>query len=285
MDDIVKYQQSIAAEFAAQRDRVRYFIGSAHWGEDGRYKEIILADFLRTMLPSNVSVGTGFVKNRYGELTNQIDIIIYRNEYPRLFNKGDFVILAPESVLGIVEVKSTTDFCKLSEHRGGNLSVIEKCEKNGRIIGSKKIFNGIWSYDSDVSNNHDRRDYRRPGFNSLKCSLRKTDGYLNHISFNSDLFCRYWAEGNPRDKDTDSSPCFSFYNLSAQQVFGNHRYGKEGLSFGYFISNLLEMVYQQIAPQVLSEQYYKFLYPLENTKEDYRISNMEINTRDSTDEV
>ena len=276
MDDIVKYQQSIAAEFAAQRDRVRYFIGSAHWGEDGRYKEIILADFLRTMLPANVSVGTGFVKNREGELTNQIDIIIYRNEYPRLFNKGDFVILTPESVLGIVEVKSTTDFHKLSERRGRNLSVIEKCEKNGRIIGSKEIFNGIWSYDSDVINYHDRRDYRHFEIPTFKCRLRETDGYLNHISFNSDLFCRYWAEGNPRDRYTNPRPCFSFYDLSAQHIFGNQGYGKEGLSFGYFISNLLEMVYQQIAPQVLSEQYYEFLYPLENTKESYRIRDMEI---------
>ena len=75
-----RYQQSIAAEFAAQKDRVRYFIGDKHWGEDGRYKEVLLADYLKSVLPPNVSVGTGFVKNEYDNLTYQIDIIIYRKE-------------------------------------------------------------------------------------------------------------------------------------------------------------------------------------------------------------
>src|SRR5699024_12211185 len=72
-----KYHESIAKEFEAKINRVRYFIDNNHWGEDGRYKEILSANYLKSVLPSNVSVGTGFVKSTEN-LSKQIDIIIYR---------------------------------------------------------------------------------------------------------------------------------------------------------------------------------------------------------------
>lgn len=259
--DIVRYQQSIAAEFAAQRDRVRYFIDDAHWGEDGRYKEILLADFLRSIVPNNVGVGTGFVRNAQGELTNQIDILIYKKNHPCFFQKGDFIILMPESVLGIIEVKSFTSISILARKtRAGDKSVIEKCDENGRIIGLRSIFNGIWGYDSDIRISHRENNLRR--------QLSASQGYLNHICFNTDVFCRYWQDGNPIDRDL--KPCYSFYELSWERIFDQRDTGNFGLAFGYFISNLLENIYRQVAPQVLNKLYFEFLYPLEDTKEKYR---------------
>ncbi len=41
MPNIERYQQSIAAEFETQKNRVRFFIYDSHWGDDGRYKEIL----------------------------------------------------------------------------------------------------------------------------------------------------------------------------------------------------------------------------------------------------
>jgi len=38
----------------------------------------------------------------------------------------------------------------------------------------------------------------------------------------------------------------------------------------------LETVYSIVAPNVLNRQYFEFLYPLENTKEEYRITGCEI---------
>ena len=103
--DYKAYHESITAELMASRDRVRNFIGDHHWGEDGRFKEVLLMNHLKKILPSNVSIGTGFVKN--GEqITSQIDLIIYDNSVPNLFSQGDFVIVLPESVYGIIEVKS-----------------------------------------------------------------------------------------------------------------------------------------------------------------------------------
>ncbi len=270
MPNMVNYQQSIAAEFIAQRDRVRYFIDRAHWGEDGRYKEILLADFLKSIVPPNVGVGTGFVRNALNELTNQIDIIIYKKDHPCLFQKGDFVILMPGSVLGIIEVKSVASVAVLTNKGNNNKSVIEICEENGRIIGSDSIFNGIWGYDSVFNLSPKLR--RGTLFNQLN----ESKGYLNHICFNSNLFCRYWHNGNPVDRWKDSRPCFSFYDLSWNKIFCRQDNDRPGLSFGYFISNLLEYIYQQIAPQVLNDQYFEFLYPLQNTKEAYRLEDYDI---------
>jgi len=57
-----KFQESITKELEVVRDRVRNLIGDAHWGEEGRYKEAVLKNVIRRFLPSNLSIGTGFVE-------------------------------------------------------------------------------------------------------------------------------------------------------------------------------------------------------------------------------
>lgn len=266
MNGIMKYQQSIASEFSSIKDRVRFFINDRHWGEDGRYKELILINYLRRILPSNVSVGTGFVKNKTGELTSQIDIIIYKSSTPRLFSEGDFVILMPESILGIVEVKSKST-CSILSNTSSGPSTIQKAEENGRIIGNTNIFNGIFAYDNSVKFN------RHFTSTNLADQLRNTRGHLNHISFGSNNFLRYWADGNPLG---DGRRCYSAYRLSYCNVTGIQDDEKPGFAYGYFISNLLEAVYSQIAPEVLSGQYFEFLYPLDGTKERDRVKVCEL---------
>ena len=51
MPNYIEYQQSISRELLSIKDRVRNFIDNHHWGEDGRYKEIILSHVLRQHLP------------------------------------------------------------------------------------------------------------------------------------------------------------------------------------------------------------------------------------------
>ncbi len=77
---------------------------------------------------------------------------------------------------------------------------------------------------------------------------------------------RYWSEGNPIDGD--GKPSYCFYDLSYENITGEQ--STAGFAFGYFISNLLEKVYSQTRPDILSRQYFEFLYPLQNTKEAYR---------------
>ena len=44
MPNHINYRKSISEELISTKDRVRNFIDNRHWGEDGRYKEIILSE-------------------------------------------------------------------------------------------------------------------------------------------------------------------------------------------------------------------------------------------------
>ncbi|GAB1798229.1 DUF6602 domain-containing protein [Priestia megaterium] len=243
------YHKSITDEFKAIQNRVRYFINGSHWGEDGRFKEILLMNHLKKVLPSNVSVGTGFVRNKE-EITTQIDIIIYDSSIPAYFSEGDFVIVHPESVIGIIEVKSKV--------RADNklFDAIKKANENGKIIGKQNIFNGIFSYENSIN-----FSVNSNLSNGILQTLLHNNGYINHISFGEDIFMKYWAEGNPQDED--ELRCFSFYSI-------------EHLSFGYFISNLIELANLETRNVSLNEELEEFLYPIREGKETKRLRNLEI---------
>lgn len=247
-NNFTDYHKSITEELLAGRNRVRYFIGGNHWGEDGRFKEVLLMNYLRRVLPSNVSVGTGFVKNG-DRITSQIDLIIYENNIPVLFSEGDFVIALPESVLGIIEVKSKLNSDKTLR------KAIEKANDNGAII-NKDIFNGIFSYEIDIDFSNEVTFE-----NHIKRPLKNNNGFLNHISFGSDFFAKYWSNGNPEENDKIKS--FSFYKMKQ-------------LSFGYFVSNLVEHIHLKIMNKSLSKDLEDFLYPVEEGKESHRLRGLEI---------
>jgi len=140
--DPKEFQKSITKELDTIKNRVRNLIGSSHWEEEGRYKEAILRNVIKRFLPSNLSIGTGFVikkNNGNTQISSQIDIIIYDSTIPVLFSEGDFVITTYKNVKGIIEVKTKIRNNQLQE-------IIQKAETNGKLIG-KKIFNGIFSYE------------------------------------------------------------------------------------------------------------------------------------------
>lgn len=237
MPDYVAYRKSISNELIDIKDRVRNFIDDAHWGEDGRYKEIILKECLQNHLPTNVKVGTGFILNRYNRKSQQIDIIVYRDNCPLLFQKGDFIIAPEEAVLAIIEVKTTLDRNNLDD-------TVKHTTKNGRVV-NHPIFNGIFSYDYGFGENIRRS-------RCLENSLKNSHGGVNHLCLGPNHFIKYWndfKEGRKRDQ-------YRIYNI-------------EQLAFGYFIGNLVEDIYKYTVSEQLPETLAKVFYPIESTKEAY----------------
>lgn len=266
MNEYLEYQKSVALEFQAYKDRIRYMIGNHHWGEDGRYKEILLINYLRRMLPNTVSVGTGFVRNKE-KLTSQIDIIIYANNIPLLFSEGDFIITTPENVIGIIEVKSTayaSNIGKIIEKANRNAFII--CEENERIL-----FNGIFAYDiSHASDNTFIHNIEAIDYSEIvgtptartRCTAK---GFqcVNHIVLGSQRFVKYFPTGYPYLTDISmpvKSPYYGLYNMFDE------------LAIAYFISNLQEYVLDSTLP-VQQQEYldlselYKFFYPIKEGKE------------------
>lgn len=238
-----EFQKSITKELDIIKNRVRNLIGDANWAEEGRYKEAILKNVIKRFLPTNLSIGTGFVikrKNDETKISKQIDIIIYDNTIPVLFSEGDFVITTHKNVKGIIEVKTNIRNSKLQQ-------IIQKSEENGKLIG-KKIFNGIFSYEYDEDSIYS---------NTVKQALKGAKGYVNHISLGPNIFIRFWKIKDRNRLYPPIENCQNdFYNV----------YRLEGLSFSYFISNLLELT----CFSKLDDRWW-FLYPIEGTKETHRV--------------
>lgn len=264
MADYLEYHKSIASEFKAYQNRVRNLIGNKHWGEEGRYKEIILMNYLKRVLPKNVSVGTGFVQGN-NDLSTQIDIIIYDNTFPVLFSEGDFVVTVPENVVAIIEVKTKI-------HNNNLKEIVKKASNNGEIIFNstqRDIFNGIFSYEYS-----DRKDHLKYQFNNLNYFTlptqeddewiwtEKTNSQVNHILLGSSIFIKFYPYTRiRRANDFDvNEPHLNIYDM------------KNDLALAYFISNLQEFIlYRTTKPflERMPEELLKFFYPIPETKEIY----------------
>lgn len=127
--DLTTYASLIGQTFAARLNMLAQVIGDVHHVSLGNYKERLLSSTIRNHLPKSYGVGTGFVlfpKERatgsnlppgYDELnqsdyevSRQCDILIYeRSTIPVVFQDGDFVVLRPEAVRAVIEVKGALD--------------------------------------------------------------------------------------------------------------------------------------------------------------------------------
>ncbi|WP_435522881.1 DUF6602 domain-containing protein [Chryseobacterium indoltheticum] len=131
--NILKFQKSITQELIATHERVRDLIGGANWGDEGRYKEVILRKIISQFLPSNLKIGSGFivgnndhVNGTESKISKQLDIIIYEDKAPVIFREGDFVILTENSVRAVIEVKA--EVVNKSTNSNGLNQIIEKLE-------------------------------------------------------------------------------------------------------------------------------------------------------------
>lgn len=78
-----------------------------HPGEFGNLREQICKDYLRSIIPMRLDLGTGFIINDKGSVSSQVDIVIYdRNSTPLIENSERQRFYPVETVVGIVEIKS-----------------------------------------------------------------------------------------------------------------------------------------------------------------------------------
>lgn len=136
------YFKSITQEMTALQNRVRHFILDKHWLSDGEWKESVLRSILRRNLPKSVGIGKGFVITQEGP-SKQIDILLYDHSKPLLFQDGDFVLLTPDAVLGIIEVKTSLITSPLKE-------AITKLGQTNYFINkhtTSRPFTGLFVYE------------------------------------------------------------------------------------------------------------------------------------------
>ncbi|MFC3284771.1 DUF6602 domain-containing protein [Litchfieldella rifensis] len=81
----------------------------------GDARESFIRDVLTRFLPQNVVVGTGQIVDQSNNYSKQVDVIVYRGDFPVLRTLGSLDVYFIEGVLATIEVKSKLDEEKLFE--------------------------------------------------------------------------------------------------------------------------------------------------------------------------
>jgi len=140
--NFVPYLQSLTDELTAIRNRVRLLV--KNWPADGHFKEAILRQMLRRHLPESVLIGTGFVVNAFGP-SGETDILVVDRDMPTLFKEGELLIVTPESVKAVIEVKTRLDglaaICKAAAQLAQRKAHVQ------RHVQCKDVWAGLFVYE------------------------------------------------------------------------------------------------------------------------------------------
>lgn len=120
----VQYLDIISNSLKNEYNIIRSF--TKHGPSIGDWNEILIRNFLRKHIPDKFSVGQGFIY-RDGKISNQIDIIIYdSHNYSPFFKEGDFIIIEPEAVAVVIEVKTGIRSIKVLDEALQNIESAKK---------------------------------------------------------------------------------------------------------------------------------------------------------------
>lgn len=216
--DTKAYFESLTAEMSAVKDRIRNLIGSKYWPGDGQWKESVLRSVLRRYLPISFEVGSGFVISEDG-VSTQIDVLVYDSSGPVLFRDGDFVILTPDVVAAVIEVKTRVRSSDLRP-------ILEKLDETARFLRKQpkhpKPFIGLFSFEDEPINSQ-----------TLLRTLRDVNGGFGNyeiqcIALGQYQFVRFW----------DFSP-----SAGRRRYKKWHAYDLDGNAPGYFVHNVIEHLF------------------------------------------
>lgn len=130
------YSASFANDLASQSEQLGRLIG--HGPTVGAAREELLRALLERHVPKRYHVATGFVDG----FKPQFDILVYDQlEFAPLLRAGNLVVVPPEAVRAILEVKSTLNATTLKEALD-HLDVVTFMSGGG-----PPIFRGVFAYD------------------------------------------------------------------------------------------------------------------------------------------
>lgn len=219
MPDYIKYHESLTDELHSLKDRIRNLIDDSHWLSDGEHKEAALRTILRRHLPESLIVGRGFIVTE-DESSTQIDILIVDSNKPTLFKDSDLMLVTPDCVKAVVEVKTSLDSSTELNDQMTKLAQIGKLYHDNM---SEIPWLGLFCYESDLQNHQFLLD-------SVQFAYGKTGIAINAVAYGRDRFVRFWPylEQELGDRHQDTLECrWRVYDL-------------ENLASAYFIGNVVD---------------------------------------------
>jgi len=132
--------------------------GSIHNGEEGRFIENLVIEFLRNSLPSQLEVSSGFVVSSrdVGVKSGQIDILIYdKNRYAPIMKYGDAVVIHDKSLIAAISVKKNITRDEITSEFQALSKIGSICGKNGNPNPYLAVFaldiRGLKKFEDTVS--------------------------------------------------------------------------------------------------------------------------------------
>ncbi|MGE3108395.1 MAG: DUF6602 domain-containing protein [Phycisphaerales bacterium] len=211
--DYKKFHASMAAELEAVKDRIRSLV--RHWPTDGGYKEAALRAILRRHLPQSVFVGGGFIVGENSAST-QVDILVVDGGKPTLFKDGDLVIVTPDAVRAVIEVKTKLTNALLTESLSKLAKVARMCQRTGE---PHRVWTGLYEYEGGVT------DHARV-LKALRDAHGAKHAFVDGVSLGGDDFFLHWKSEVMQHGPQGATDFWRSYKI-------------DGLAPAYFLGNLV----------------------------------------------
>lgn len=204
-----------------------------HYATMGAASEVRWSKFLSDYLPKKYLVDNGIVIDSEGNVSEQIDIIIYDALYtPFVFNKDGVKLIPAESVYAVFEVKQDAAQDNYIEYAGKKVETVRKLKRTStKIVNAgvtlkarnlTKIIGGILALEyTSKKKTLEKHLKSLKGLQSLDCGC-----FLKNFAFD----CKY--EGKEDIEGREQVNVEDYYNgRSCKKVVVN---SEENLLFAFF---------------------------------------------------
>ncbi|MFC1980327.1 DUF6602 domain-containing protein, partial [Chloroflexota bacterium] len=111
-----EYYRKIQDKLLIQMGIIDNLLKKQHTRIPSDYYEAIVRDIVRENVPKSFSVSRGIVLNKDGDYSEECDLILYDSAgYDTWFQSGEIVVVSPEAVRVVIEIKRTLNSRKVNE--------------------------------------------------------------------------------------------------------------------------------------------------------------------------
>jgi hypothetical protein len=206
-------------------------------------------------------VGRGFIVTK-DEASRQIDVLVVDGTRPCLYRDGDLLVVTPDVVRAIVEVKTSASLTSRDRRRPEIITHLVTLARNGALCegalnesnDQRKVWTGIYIYD-------DAPHPEEAVLEAVAEAKRQTDHSVNCIAFGKRHFVRYWSKEELARGALSvhpNGPVWHAYDFGAPE---------RAVAPSYFLGNLIDSV--SYVDRIESSFAW---FPLIGGKEQYRTS-------------
>lgn len=143
-----KFRIQVQSALAEAKSAAR----SEHNGLAGKIREILVDKILRPAIDPRVRIGTGKIVDSFGNLSREMDIVLYCPEIlPPVLHDEKTGFFPIESCLYSIEVKSTLTAGELKDAYTKALSLEPLVPAPGSFPATVKVVSALFAFGSDLS--------------------------------------------------------------------------------------------------------------------------------------